>query len=1146
MDDLYRNAWSDQAERMLPDVKPALSSTSWLSPTLALSEEEADLATPSWSTGTGIHWNEPSENSGISWTQTDTDAGWGASTYEGIQLGGPAEREESPPPSTAEADAETQAEIQAQAETETEIEKRETTVSIPQSPKVSAVSDVEPSSPHSPAEIQLPPSVVSSPAFGTLSLPPDQDGFGTFASAISPDEETALALEESEINADAWGSAWATRTDAAESTEEPVDEWETARRLRAKQDRRVPPEVLASILSECDSFVRDAWPTSENGDAEDEEGRKEDWQRGMESVEGLESFVQTFLPPLTLQPPVHFGKTEVAKRMATSVRLTKNMALTKGSPMSHYLAAKGSIAWEVAVKSRKEITEDDVPLGWRILEKEPSHEVAFDANKGKKRASKIFSFWGRKDSSVAHSRTSSQTTSVSQSEAAHSPIIGETDSRRTSHDTVEPTANASMDKIASPVQVSSPASQSTPSASTSAAQSPPPTMSSYSTAPEPQFDQAEVPSPPLPSAVSRFLNRFSRHRSATAPLSSQGSLALSSDDLEFLSDIVPSASDGNDDDFITSLRALPNTVKPTPLPPMLPPPPPAPRRTASPVSRSGSAAPGTQPALDDFDSFFDCLDSGASANGKEVSLSPLNGTAPLKPAFAAVLQPTRPSTPSVSLMPGDSNTPEKSTSPPPLADISTKQPFQPFFLPSPPSSRSHTPIAATGIRSGIPPPIQTMPINAQAKAQADASFGDRAPPPPISRPRSTSIVSTAPSEEIRSPSTPGSARPLAELYPNAYRASAASRSFVLPPPPPPPSRAQILPPPLAPPPPGPSLSRKTTALNIFDNDDFSDYLSSSASSTSEPVLQPVLASTPRVSTPVSTPSSTIPGSAAPVLAPHPVLPGPSSKPPRLSLASTSNFAAFDDDEFSDFHSSAASAHPSTSCDTPLFSEYQSSSSSAIHRSDSSKQFDSPTLDDRFASEKAFLTPGKTVGFDVSSASPMLSTPSPPKPISKTESISPISPQKLAEPQPQQAAVGTVSNLTRAASLKRTLNLMERAAAHPGRWPAPPSPLPEAIPAPPPGPGTLARVDLLGDEWHTKDGPSPSVPALPNAINPSSSATGLGIDSKPTSPLPLFHSQSVRSASKSDVLATRPATTTPLNASRNGRLSAQDLLFFEGL
>ena len=73
-----------------------------------------------------------------------------------------------------------------------------------------------------------------------LAPPVDNDAFGTFESALVPDEDAAVALEESDLNADAWGSAWANTSERSDSYEaEPVDEWEAARQRKAQQDRRV-------------------------------------------------------------------------------------------------------------------------------------------------------------------------------------------------------------------------------------------------------------------------------------------------------------------------------------------------------------------------------------------------------------------------------------------------------------------------------------------------------------------------------------------------------------------------------------------------------------------------------------------------------------------------------------------------------------------------------------------------------------------------------------------------------------------------------------------------------------------------------------------------------------------------------------------
>ena len=69
--------------------------------------------------------------------------------------------------------------------------------------------------------------------------------------------------------------------------------------------------------------------------------------------------MQTLVPELTLQPAAQFTKTAIAKNVAGCVRLTKNLPLSKASPMSHYLAGKGSTAWEAAVKQQKGAREED-------------------------------------------------------------------------------------------------------------------------------------------------------------------------------------------------------------------------------------------------------------------------------------------------------------------------------------------------------------------------------------------------------------------------------------------------------------------------------------------------------------------------------------------------------------------------------------------------------------------------------------------------------------------------------------------------------------------------------------------------------------------------------------------------------------------
>lgn len=225
MDDLYANAWSDRQEIALPELKSPVidSNPSWVSPNHSLPphDEEADLAAPSWSTGAEIHWNEPSESSGFSWSQTDPDLAWGASTYEGIQI------------------RNTPTEENNELSLPTPEPEEETTVaSTPHSPHASTLEDTSLSQP-SPDLTEALASVVHSPGFSSSPRSTSPDAFGTFETAATADDDPAFALRQNELEADTWGSAWNAPKVNEESTDGAMDEWEVAKQQKAKQDRKV-------------------------------------------------------------------------------------------------------------------------------------------------------------------------------------------------------------------------------------------------------------------------------------------------------------------------------------------------------------------------------------------------------------------------------------------------------------------------------------------------------------------------------------------------------------------------------------------------------------------------------------------------------------------------------------------------------------------------------------------------------------------------------------------------------------------------------------------------------------------------------------------------------------------------------------------
>lgn len=240
MDDLYANAWGDSADPPLPALKPSTSSgSSWLSPSLSNPHEEDDLAAPSWSTGSGISWDEPSDSAGFSWAQADTDLAWGSSAYDNIKIGKSIPVHDGP--HVAEDHG-----MDAREAEEQEVDERiaEEQGSLPdvdvyedarEFPSLTGEQALPSEAPLADVEILVPPA--------------DNDAFGTFESALIPDQDAAVALEEGDLDADAWGSAWAHGSETSDAQEtKPADEWEAARQRKAQQDRRV-------VSSRCSSVV---------------------------------------------------------------------------------------------------------------------------------------------------------------------------------------------------------------------------------------------------------------------------------------------------------------------------------------------------------------------------------------------------------------------------------------------------------------------------------------------------------------------------------------------------------------------------------------------------------------------------------------------------------------------------------------------------------------------------------------------------------------------------------------------------------------------------------------------------------------------------------------------------------------------------
>ncbi|KAF9480519.1 hypothetical protein BDN70DRAFT_832659 [Pholiota conissans] len=651
--------------------------------------------------------------------------------------------------------------------------------------------------PPPPETMQTPPKSSSLlPAVPTLSLPSidDADGFGTFETAVddvdgwgTPQKPT-FALDSAD--ALAWGAQpWEAPNSGAEivDTRQEDDEWEIARRQKEKQDQHVPPELLAEIIHHLEELSADLWPEPPVENERDKE-RSVD----IDSL-GLNAAMQRLVPAdLTLPPIVSFPKTFMSKHLSEALKLTRHSHLTKASPMALYMASKGSTSWEASIKAKPNIIQDDItPVGWKIVETKKEGSPTTEDGK-KKPSGGLLSFFGRRGT------TSSTETAKRSSSPVNSTISSiKTASPRASVDSGRPSTSNSVTagrSTPSSPSVTTFASNTSQSATATSDPKPAPVMESYGNPSKDPMDAiVREPTPPPPSAVSRFLGRFSSRSKS----SSKDSLALSSDDLEFLSD-VPSFH-GPETDQNASLDALSMMLKSPPLPTALPPPLAPPPKAPSKAPQMPSAPP-RQSQSDDFMSFFDTLgDSAQGSSQPDPAFSLLTSvpTPPVKPSLASSSSSKLstsiplPNIPTFTI--GSPDRPSDQISR--QLRTSEDSSWPSFDYPSVPTSMSK------------PPPPQAK--RAFVPIMSSSRPASTAPPPLLPKPTTPFALPPPPSANSQTTST-------VDLL-------SGTSSIISPLPPPPGSRSHT---PLRVQQPIPQPS--TQSVNIDDDDDFADFLSSPA------------------------------------------------------------------------------------------------------------------------------------------------------------------------------------------------------------------------------------------------------------------------------------------------------------------------------
>ncbi|KAF7356900.1 hypothetical protein MVEN_01025800 [Mycena venus] len=540
--------------------RPASSPPAPAFPAARAGDDEEDITIPSWEAPS---WSDDTSNSlwGARSPALDKFPSW-HSPYDDLPLG----KSSTSLPEAAEV---------PEVPSDEEEDQEEVPEPEPETLSEPAVESVPESSVETPFEPSFEPPIAS-PVLPSNSPLGSPDAFGTFETGLDelPTTSDPWAPSQGAIIAEsadsAWGAGWEPsdveeRQEAASTV---VDEWEAAKQQKALQDKHVPPELLASILLQFTELATELYPPQPTPNLDPDDYRASR-HKGLQGIDSLNPSVMRLLPTdLTLPPPRPFQKSVTAKHTADALRLSRSAAFVRFSPLSHYGATKGSMAWEASVKSRPEVVgePDLLPPGWRIVETKKEEAPVIDKKKGH---GGLLSFFGRRSGTPPVVAGAESATPRSSSPASMS----------------SPRASLDSSSVKSPTSSIATKSPTTTSAATSAA---PSTACPAAAAPLwcPSYRKRKQPRSPirLPPSPRRRPSRVSSDASGARPQLQADDRVLRCPRATLTSSPIsrPAAAAGPDSvsDFSISGVLLDD---PVPLPAKLAPPPPAPRVPAVPV-----------------------------------------------------------------------------------------------------------------------------------------------------------------------------------------------------------------------------------------------------------------------------------------------------------------------------------------------------------------------------------------------------------------------------------------------------------------------------------------------------------------------------------------------------------------------------------
>lgn len=774
--------------------------------------------------------------------------------------------------------------------------------------------------------------------------------------------------------------------------------------------------------------------------------------------------------------------------MTKSLRFTRHSAITRLSPMAHFMLNKGSSSdWETAVKNRSDKVPDDMPVGWRIVEKKEDAPAPVET---KKRSGLFSSLWNRREGSITSlpGVPDADTSLVQKSPTESSPAKPASIAERIGTPPIIPSRTASQspgqsaegrrpqsvssNKLTKPPPVLPVVATSVSTSSTNTASPISPTGQSPVDVITSPSEPTATADGPAQSAVSRFLNRFSRPNSTV----SHNSLPLSSDDLDFLSDVPAVGSSnglGDEDDDMplgkqkAMMESKQGTVLVTPL-------------TATPV-RAGTLTPPPPQTIaeDEFDALFN--------------------TPVAQPQKTSLQTPTRPS-----------------------SSVSQTRPSRPHSTTQTDPPRSRT--------NSLRPQAPSFPIARMSSTSSTSSSGAvpfLIPPPPSSTSRPTT-----PGPLVGTLTPPVITVPVLQL---------------------------------------PPASQKPTETSLFDDgDEFSDFLSSPTRQlpTARGAHKPKTLS---FSGPIESMNSS--GSLNPITtstSQQPIL--QTTNGSGLSMVSPVSDAVDDAWGFGDFEDPTPAASTATNSNHASLTAGTPPTKTTLSQLSASQQWLSKPS-----------PPPPPVPSKSGSSTPSSLTSSPLGPPPKSQFVSKQRPPSFNFPSPDQKRSPhsrTHSRKVSAEDHSHTIQLMNNASRR-GAWPAPLSPLPEALAPPPPPSSTINApvtavdnskmlLDVGGGGGHFARAQGKHRPLkMVSVVGPSENGGGVGFSNtrsqgngglfslppppgsvsrhNPAPSQPRQEESLLEFGDFESPKTAQPPKPTPLVAGKSGGgLSAQDLSFFEGL